>query len=206
MGQRFLRLSTTALALFLSATTADAHIIAARLGDFYAGALHPLTDLQDVILWTALGVLAGSLGAAKGRWLVLLFPIGLLAGLAVARTSDLALAGPVLDAACIVVLGLLLVTRLNLPTPLLAAIAVVLAVIRGAANGGDLDPTTNTILFASGMAAAGYVAVTLIMAGTVAFSEAGAGAPAGWKVIALRALGSWIAAIGLMMAGLALTS
>jgi hypothetical protein len=38
-----------------------------RLGDFYAGALHPLTDLQDGLLWTALGLLAGSLGAIHAR-------------------------------------------------------------------------------------------------------------------------------------------
>ena len=78
--------------------TADAHIIASRLGDFYAGALHPLSDLQDLILWAAMGVLAGSLGAARGRRLVLVFPLGLLAGLVLGRAFGVVSAGPAADA------------------------------------------------------------------------------------------------------------
>jgi hydrogenase/urease accessory protein HupE len=70
--------AAAAAALTVSAQTADAHIVAARLGDFYSGALHPLSDIQDLVLWAALGVLAGSLGSAKGRWLVPVFPLGLL--------------------------------------------------------------------------------------------------------------------------------
>ena len=67
-----------AAALLATLEAADAHIAASRLGDFYAGALHPLSDLQDVILWAALGMLAGSLGASAGRWLVLVFPLAWL--------------------------------------------------------------------------------------------------------------------------------
>ena len=36
-----------------------AWVAVTRLGDFYASALHPLTDLQDVLLWVALGMQAG---------------------------------------------------------------------------------------------------------------------------------------------------
>src|SRR5206468_543392 len=60
-----LRLRTsllTALLLLTQMQIADAHIVSARLGDFYAGALHPLLTLQDVVAWAALGLLAGSLG------------------------------------------------------------------------------------------------------------------------------------------------
>jgi urease accessory protein len=77
MTYRLARASIATATLVASAQAADAHIVASRLGDFYTGALHPLTDLQDLILWVAMGVLAGSLGASKGRWLVLAFPLGL---------------------------------------------------------------------------------------------------------------------------------
>jgi len=106
MRHRLARAAIAAATLLASARTADAHIIAVRLGDFYAGALHPLTDLQDVILWTALGVLAGSLGAAKERWLVPAFPLGLLAGVVLRRMTGFISAGPAMDAALIVLLGL----------------------------------------------------------------------------------------------------
>lgn len=206
MKLRFGRVSMVAAMLLAQAQEADAHIIAARLGDFYTGALHPLTDLQDLILWTAMGVLAGSLGAAKGRWLVLVFPMGLLAGLVLGRISGLASAGPAVDAGMILLLGLLLAAATRLPTVLLCVIAFGLAMTRGAANANDLAPETDGVLFAAGLACAGYAAVTLIMALTLTFSRPDAGALMAWRGIAVRAFGGWIAAIGLMMVGFALAN
>jgi len=198
--------------LFAQVSAAEAHIVAIRLGDFYAGALHPLTDLQDILLWLAMGLLAGSMGAARGRWLVLVFPLGLLAGLALGQTIGGIGANPAVDAAVAVVLGLLLAAAARVPTVLLCAIAIALAVLRGAANAGDLDPATNNLLFAAGLACAGYAAITLVMAltlvfrGPVADTSKASDASKAWRGIALRALGGWIAAIGLMMAGLAFAS
>ena len=198
--------SIATAALIASAQTADAHIIASRLGDFYTGALHPLTDLQDLILWAAMGVLAGSLGASKGRWLVLAFPLGLLAGLGLGRATGFVSAGPAADAGMILVLGLLLAAAVRMPMALLCAIAFGLAVMRGAANAGDLGPETNRLLFAAGLACAGYAAITLTMAVTLAFRRPEAGASMAWRGIAIRAFGGWIAAIGLMMVGFAYAS
>jgi urease accessory protein len=192
--------------LVASAQAADAHIIASRLGDFYTGALHPLTDLKDLILWAAIGVLAGSLGASKGRWLVLAFPLGLLAGLGLGRATGFVSAGPAADAGMILVLGLLLAAAVRMPMALLCAIAFGLAVMRGAANAGDLGPETNRLLFAAGLACAGYAAITLTMAVTLAFRRPEAGASMAWRGIAIRAFGGWIAAIGLMMVGFAYAS
>jgi urease accessory protein len=185
----------------------DAHIAAARLGDFYSGALHPLTDLQDLVLWTALGLLAGTLGAAKARWLVLVLPLGLIAGLACGLKSGAIATAPVIDAAMMVSLGLLLATGIRLPAGVLWVAALGLAVLRGIANAGGVGPQTNVVLFGAGLAVAGYAAITLVMALTLAFcGPVAEGAAAAWRKIALRACGSWIAAIGLMMGGFALVS
>jgi urease accessory protein len=168
--------------------------------------LHPLTDLQDLILWVAMGVLAGSLGAAKGRWLVLAFPLGLLAGLILQRASGSVSPVPAADAGMILVLGLLLAASARIPTAMLCVIAFGLAVMRGAANAGDVGPDTNLLLFAAGLACVGYAAITLTMAVTLAFRRPDAGASMVWRGIAIRALGGWIAAIGLMMVGFAFAS
>jgi urease accessory protein len=200
------RLASTSIAtamLVASAQTADAHIVASRLGDFYTGALHPLTDLRDLILWGAMGVLAGSLGASKGRWLVLAFPLGLLAGLVMQRASGLDSPGPAANAGMILMLGLLLASAARIPTAMLCAIAFGLAVMRGAANAGDVGPDTNRLLFAAGLACVGYAAITLTMAVTLAFRQPESEASMAWRGIAIRACGGWIAAIGLMMVGLA---
>jgi urease accessory protein len=188
------------LLLLLQAAPAHAHIVSIRLGDFYAGALHPLTDLEDIILWTALGILAGSLGAARGRWLVLIFPLGLLAGITVANASGSVLAGPVLNSGLILLLGLLLAIAPRIPLAGLCAIAFAVALIRGAVNAADLAPQNDRLLFAAGLTCAGYVMITLVMALAVAFMQSDS--IASWRGIAIRSLGGWVAAIGLMMLGL----
>jgi urease accessory protein len=192
--------------LVAQSPAAQAHIVASRLGDFYAGALHPLTDLQDIVLWLAMGVLAGSLGAARGRWLVLVFPLGLLAGLVLDRIFGFPSAGPAANAGMILMLGLLLAAAARIPTALLCAIGFGLAVMRGAANATDFAPETDRILFAAGLACAGYASITLTMALTLAFRRPDAGPSMEWREIAIRAFGGWIAAIGLIMVGFAFAS
>ncbi|MET4170332.1 urease accessory protein [Bradyrhizobium sp. LA6.1] len=197
------RLLMATAMLLAGASTAEAHIVAARLGDFYMGVVHPLTDLQDVVLWTATGVLAGTLGAAKGRWLIAVFPLGLLVGLSLGQVFS-ATSTQLSDAAMMLAIGLLLAAAAQVPTFMLCAIAFAVAVIRGAANGADLGPETDRLLFAAGLACVGYGAITLAMALTAVFTNSDG--VASWRTIAVRALGGWIAAIGLMMASLVLAS
>jgi urease accessory protein len=195
----------TAAMLLAQANPAEAHIVASRLGDFYAGALHPLTDLQDIILWGAMGVLGGTLGAARGRRLVLVFPLGLLTGLAFAQSFMITSTWSTVDAGMVLVLGLLLATAVRIPTVALCALAFALAVIRGATNATDIGPETDRLLFAAGLACSGYAVITLIMALVLVFRGADTGAIT-WRKITVQALGGWIAAIGLMMVGFGLAS
>jgi urease accessory protein len=205
MNARLGRGLIAAVVLLAQACPAEAHIIASRLGDFYTGALHPLTDLQDIILWGAMGVLGATLGAARGRWLVLVFPLGLLAGLALGQYFGIIPMRSTVDAGMVLVLGLLLATAVRIPTVVLCALAFALAVIRGAANATDIGPETDRLLFAAGLACGGYAVITLVMALVLAFRGADTGALT-WRKITLQALGGWIAAIGLMMVGYGLAS
>jgi hydrogenase/urease accessory protein HupE len=195
----------SAAMVLAGANAAEAHIVAARLGDFYMGAVHPLTDLQDVVLWTATGVLAGTLGGAKARWLIPVFPLGLLVGLSLGNVFG-ATSAQLADATMMLAIGMLLAAAARVPTLLLCAIAFAVAVMRGAANGADLGPETDRLLFATGLAGVGYGAITLTMALTAVFKQTNSDSATSWRAIAVRALGGWIAAIGLMMASLALAS
>ncbi len=201
MGTRPL-LPRTLLALLptlVLSTPAEAHIVASRLGDFYAGALHPLTGLVDLLLWAALGLLAGTQPPGRARWLVPLFPLGLVAGLMVGLRGGIP-EGAVLDAGMMVALGGLLAAAARLPIQALCALALGLGIWRGVANAAGVASETNVALFAGGFVLAGYAAVTLASAIVTAFLAPGQG----WRGITLRAAGSWIAAIGLMAGGLAL--
>ncbi|MHC2620452.1 urease accessory protein [Bradyrhizobium huanghuaihaiense] len=199
------RLLIATAMLLAGGNAAEAHIVAARLGDFYMGVVHPLIDLQDVVLWSATGVLAGTLGAARGRWLIAVFPLGLLIGLLLGHVFGTA-STQLADAAMMLAIGLLLAAAAQVPTVLLCAMAFAVAVIRGAANGADLAPETDRVLFAAGLTCVGYAAITLTMALTAVFKRTNSDSPTSWRAIAVRALGGWIAAIGLMMASLALAS
>lgn len=191
-------------ALATHAGTAEAHIVSSRLGDFYAGAAHPMTGLQDVVLWAALGVLAGTQPAERARWLVAVFPAGLLGGFLLGTAGGAAgvaaMGVAAVDAGCMVALGGLIAAAVRLPGPALAVLAFALGVVRGAANAGGVAPDTNTTLFAAGLALAGYVVVTLLSAAILTFRRPGLQ----WRGIALRAGGSWITAIGVMAGGYAL--
>lgn len=192
-------LALAGLCLF-AAGPAEAHIVSARLGDLYGGALHPLTDLPDVILWVALGLLAGSQDLRHARWLVLVFPAGLAAGLLLGIMASVANGVQALDAAFMCVLGGLVAAAVRMPGPAILLLGLALAVARGVANAGGAEAGTNLYLFDTGFAAAGYAVITLVMAAAAALWRSNAA----WHVVALRACGSWIAAIGLMVGGYAL--
>jgi urease accessory protein len=83
----------------------------------------------------------------------------------------------------------------------LCAIAFGAALVRGAANAGDLAPQSDRLLFAAGLGCAGYVVITVVTALVAGFRRPEPSMA--WRGIALRSLGGWIAAIGLMMMGLA---
>ncbi len=147
-----------------------------------------------------MGVLAGTQAPERARWLVLLFPAGLLAGLALGLATGLGAGTAIVDAGLMVVLGGLLALAVRLPGPFLYAAALTLAIVRGAANAGGVAPQDNAVLFAAGFTLAGYAVITLTTAATLAFRLPGQG----WRTVSLRAAGSWVAAIGIMVGGFAL--
>jgi urease accessory protein len=207
MKQCNLRIALATAMLLGFAQSANAHIVASRLGDFYAGALHPLTDLQDIVLWIAAGLLAGSMGAARGRWLVLIVPVGSLIGFYAGLSSGITSVATIMNAAMMIVLGLLIATAVRVPMAILGVLAFSVAVMRGLANAAGVASDTNKVLFGAGLTLAAYAAITLIMAAMVSFREPDAATrPAAWRGIAIRVCGSWITAIGLMIGAFALAS
>lgn len=193
-------LALAALLLLAAASPAAAHIVSSRLGDFYGGALHPLTSLADIVIWLALGLVAALQPPHWARWIVLAFPAGLLAGFVAAPVAGWHTDPIALNAALMIGLGLLAAAAARLPGGVLLVLAVIVGVVRGAANASGLDPETDPTLFGAGLLLAGYAVVTLITALAGTFRRAGAP----WRTIAMQAGGSWIAAIGLMVGGFAL--
>lgn len=196
------RLAATFGALLCAPNVAHAHLVSTRLGDFYGGALHPLTDLQQILPWAALAALAAFQGARQARWVILVFPLALAAGGVVSVLMPALPFTAALGLALVAITGLGVAAAMPLPLPALLALTAVTGLLHGYENGAAMVASTDQVLFLSGVTATGYVATTLMVGATLAFLH-GVG---GWRPIALRAGGSWVAAVGIMVLGLHLVS
>ena len=99
--------------------------------------------------------------------------------------------------ASFVVFGALVAAAWRLPLIALLALALLFGVSHGYENGLAMAPETNMTLFISGVAVVGHVLVALVAGTTVMLLDSKR-----WLHIAVRAAGSWVAAIGIMLVGL----
>jgi hydrogenase/urease accessory protein HupE len=97
---------------------------------------------------------------------------------------------------------LLVALAARLPVQLFLCLALLVGLANGYENGEAMVYNTDRFLFICGVTAVGYAFATLALALANQFLE-GRG---GWRAIALRAGGSWIAAIGIMVAGFQLSA
>ena len=105
---------------------------------------------------------------------------------------------PPLNHVSFVVLGLLLAAAWRMPLALLIALGLLFGLSHGYENGSAMTAAATPYLFAPGVALSGFILTALAGAATLALS-----AGADWPRVAVRIAGSWIAAIGIMMIGLA---
>jgi len=190
--------SAATLAELVSATQAQAHLVTTRLGDFYDGALHPLTGFEDALPWLALGILAAFQPVQHARWLILVLPLCLfIGGEASFLTPALSLPTS-LEMAITALIGVAIAAALNMPLWTFITLCGVMGLMQGYQNAKAMSETADALLFIVGVTLSGYVVVTLISALATAFIK-GSGQ---WRTIALRAGGSWVAAICLMAFGL----
>jgi hydrogenase/urease accessory protein HupE len=196
----FTRRLAAIVPLILAPTVAHAHLVDTRLGDFYSGALHPLTAFEEILPWLALAILAAFQGPQRARWLLAVFPIGLLVGGVLSQVVPNPPFIPAVSVTLIATTGLAVAAAIRLPLWALVTLSTVMALVHGYQNGQEMTVSTDRVLFLAGVTAVGYAVMTMVTGGAIAFLR-GVG---GWRPIALRASGSWVAAIGIMVLGLQL--
>jgi urease accessory protein len=176
---------------------AHAHLVSVRFGEFYSGMLHPVTALEHALAFLALGLLFGLQERRRAAVATLAFPVALVAGtsLAIALRAD-PLLGLVNTASFALAGGMVALAR-PIGTPWLVGLSVLFGLSHGFENGTAFVPGGNALLFVLGVAASGYLCVTLLSGAVHAVRERA------WVLIGFRTVGSWVGAIGLMMLGLA---
>jgi len=184
-----------AVVSMLVAPHALAHDGHASGSSLFAAVLHPLTSLEHLLPLVALGLLAGQGGFARGRAMVAPFAVVFAASSALGLAHGATAGYPVLGATTALVAGSLVALALTLPQHALYAATMAVGAVTGFAHAGGAHAT--------GMPALTFVVGTTVCASLVVLATAGfAGRLAahrdGWRQIAVRALGSWIAAFGML--------
>jgi len=170
------------------------------VGDFYAGMLHPVITMETVLPLIALSLLAGQQRREAAVHLLVAFPTSLIAGallttlgnapsyLGVVRLGTVQL---VLTAA----FGILVAYAGRVPSWLLVALGTVLGVSVGWANAADAFGHINRFRFIAGLALVGFL---LLVNGNGLVRNL----KVEWTQIAVRVVGSWIAAVSILVLGL----
>ncbi len=126
------------LALILSGSPADAHLITTGLGPVYDGISHFLMSPEDLVPAFVLALLAGQGGPQAARRVLFLLPagwlIGGLAGLSAATAPPADLTWLIF-----VLLGGLVAAHLRPPGAAVMAIAALLGLFKGFINGSAMS-------------------------------------------------------------------
>lgn len=189
--------ATVALAATVAATPAEAHLVQSGLGPFHDGLAHLALSPDDLLLAAGVALFAGLCGRRAGRIVLFALPAAwLLGGLAGMRSSAV-VSWPLAAALSLVAIGLLVAWRPRVPDAATGLLAAGLGALHGYMNGtlaaaGGFG-VTNIVGIGSGV----FVLVALLAALTVSLRSA-------WAPIVVRVAGSWIGAIGILMAAWAL--
>lgn len=172
---------------------ASAHLVSTRFGEFYAGMLHPVTTLGHLVPWLAVGLLAGLQHSALARKVLLLFPLAVLAGTWMGSELNTAAWVGIVNQSSLLILGLLVVLARPLPPAVFSGVVMIYGLSHGLGNGATDLSGNGLLLYVLGVTTAAYLLVTLLTASSHQLVTRQS-----WGTVAIRAGGSWIAAVGLI--------
>ncbi len=172
---------------------AEAHLNSTGLGPVYDGILHFLTTPEDILSVLALALFAGLRGAAFGRRALFVLPAAWLVGGFIGLGRP-ALGSTALACVSFLLLGGLLAANAKISLRFMTALSFLVGLSHGFFNGAGIGTTENPAVALLGLAVAVFV-FTAIMASIVVPLHRQ------WTHIAVRVIGSWIVATGILMAG-----
>jgi hypothetical protein len=190
------RIAIAVAAAALLPTSASAHLMATGMGPVFDGISHFGLSPEDFLPVIALGFFAGLRGPAHSRLTLGAVTLFWLAGGITAMSglapSDLILSSA--TAALFMLVGIALAANANLPPALCAALGAGLALVRGMADLSGVEGSIAHFLTLLGMTASVFAIFAFAASLTIPLKRL-------WLVVAARVSGSWIAALGLLLAG-----
>lgn len=191
------------LVLLLPAA-ALAHELTAQYGPFFGPALHVFTEIDHLTAFAVMGLLAAQQEPAESRYRTLLafmaaLTIGMLLPFMFAGVGAFDAVERELSAASTLTISILVAAAMALPLRIAAIAAAVLGGVHGLANGLAIAGSPAPVASVLG----GFMAA-LLVAGSAAIIAFVLRRKLSHGRTVIRVLGSWIAALALMLLGLAL--
>lgn len=173
---------------------AQAHLNSTGMGPIYDGLAHFLMSPEDLIPAFALALLSGMRGAKYGRRTLFVLPGAWLLGGFIGLAASTFNGNPIVSASWFLVVGGLLAVDAKLSLQVSTAIAAVLGLYHGYLNGAGLGLSFSSASVLIGLIFSVFAIIALASAIVVQLR-------ASWARIAVRVVGSWIFASGLLLIG-----
>jgi urease accessory protein len=195
-ARRSARVVAAAILLAALPAIAQAHLVVTGMGPIYDGIDHFGLSPEDSIPVVALAFFAGLRGPATARLLLAALPLAWLAGglIALSGAAAPAIALSIATAAAFLAIGGLLAGNPELPRAASVSAAVALGLMRGFADLSGTAFSGGHLLTLAGMSASVFVVFALAASLTLPLQRF-------WMIVAVRVGGSWLAALGLLLAG-----
>ncbi|MEQ9328286.1 MAG: HupE/UreJ family protein [Rhodospirillales bacterium] len=179
------------VAALMAGSTVEAHEGAGGAEGLIAGLTHPLLGLDHLVAMVAVGLWGAFLGMPAVWLLPMVFPL-IMALAALAGMSGMPLPGAEIGIALsAIVIGLAIAMMKRAPLPAAVLIVGLFAIFHGHAHGVELPEAAHPFAYAAGFVAmTGLLHIGGILLGLLIAVPAG--------LIAVRAIGAGIAAVGLL--------
>jgi urease accessory protein len=191
--ERLAKLATVAMVFCLCPSSVSAHLNSTGMGPVYDGLLHFLLSPEDIVPVVALAMFAGLRGPEYGRRALFLLPaswfVGCMLGTVATRVTSWPLA-----AISFLVFGGLVAANARLSLRVMTALASMLGLAHGWMNGAGMRWSVSLVGAYAGLVGGIFVAVALVSAFVIRLRPP-------WARIAVRVVGSWIVASGLLLLG-----
>jgi urease accessory protein len=165
------------------------------VGDFYAGMLHPIVSLETALPLVAISLLAGQQRRETAIRLLTAFPAALLVGALLAARADAPSKLILVELILTAVLGILVAFARHLPNWLVLAPGIGIGLCAGWSNASEAFGQVSAIRFVAGLVVIGLL---LLVYGNGLVRNL----KAEWAQVAVRVVGSWIAAVSILVLGL----
>ncbi|ANL89118.1 HupE/UreJ family protein [Rhizobium phaseoli] len=173
---------------------ASAHLVNTGLGPIYDGVAHFAMSPEAILPIVALGIFAGLRGPTHARASVLILPVAWVAFGLLGMLFGPPAINPAIASLPLLILGVLAAADIRMPSWGTGSLALLLGAFEGWSFGSAYSASRDGLPALAGSAGIVFVLIAIVSAAVLK-------AKWDWTRIAMRVIGSWTAASGMLLLG-----